>query len=65
MLTASKQEQVTFRLPRDLSNRADRLLEEVAVRPEGQIRRLSKSYVMRLAVLRGLESLEKELGIGC
>ncbi|MCG8555201.1 MAG: hypothetical protein MJD61_07920 [Proteobacteria bacterium] len=53
---------VTLRLPKSLVERADRLIPQL--RDDDQmmvVGRVSRSIVLRLAVLRGLESLERGL----
>lgn len=51
---------VTLRLPKSLVDRADALIPKLEQDPGMQIMgRVSRSIVLRLAVLRGLEELEK------
>lgn len=53
---------VTLRLPKALVERADALIPRVREDAEMLVvGRVSRSIVLRLAVLRGLESLEREL----
>lgn len=55
---------ITLRLPQSLLDRADALLERLAREEEAVLLgRVSRSIVLRLAVLRGLESLEAEHGM--
>jgi hypothetical protein len=53
---------ITLRLPKDLFNRADALVPKIAVHGDLQAVRISRSTVLRLALLKGLETLEKEYG---
>lgn len=51
------------RLPVNLVNRVDRLLPTAAAAPElAMAGRVTRSDVLRLAILRGLDVLEVELG---
>ena len=52
---------VTLRLPQTLIDRADALIESLAREEEAVLLgRVSRSIVLRLAVLRGLEQLEAQ-----
>jgi hypothetical protein len=52
---------VTLRLPQSMIDRADALLDRLARDEEAVLLgRVSRSIVLRLAVLRGLEQLEAE-----
>jgi len=57
----SKDTQVTFRVPPSLAKRLDALAK--FSKTEDSLERVSRSSITRKAVLKGLESLEKELGI--
>jgi len=50
----------TLRLPEDLLERADALVPAIASAGEYQAVRISRSTVLRLALLRGLVALEAE-----
>jgi hypothetical protein len=53
---------ITLRLPKSLVDRADALIDELAEDEEALLLgRVSRSIVLRLAVLRGLESLESQV----
>jgi hypothetical protein len=53
---------ITLRLPKSLVDRADALIDELAEDEEALLLgRVSRSIVLRLAVLRGLESLEGQV----
>mgnify|MGYP001273945540 CR=1 FL=1 len=52
--------QVALRLPADAVRRAAALAEKMARAPELRAWRLTRSAVLRLALLRGIESLEAE-----
>jgi hypothetical protein len=53
---------ITLRLPKSLVDRADSLIDELAEDEEALLLgRVSRSIVLRLAVLRGLESLEGQV----
>ena len=53
---------ITLRLPRSLVDRADALIDQLAEDEEALLLgRVSRSIVLRLAVLRGLESLEAQV----
>ena len=60
---AISEEQVTFRLPKDLVERADALIEILGQTPEYRALRLTRSVVLRLAIDGGLEQLEARLGV--
>jgi hypothetical protein len=52
----------TLRLPQSLVDRADALIDELAEGEEALlVGRVSRSIVLRLAVLRGLEQLEAQV----
>lgn len=54
----------TLRLPVSLLERADNLIEPLAEQEDALvIGRVSRSVVLRLAVLRGLEQLEAQTGV--
>lgn len=56
---------VTLRLPQTLLDRADRLIERLARDEEAVLLgRVSRSIVLRLALLRGLEQLESQHQVG-
>jgi len=56
-------EQIVLRLPSAMLNRAEKLEQRIASDPammaEGNVR-MSRSVVLRMALARGLETLEKE-----
>lgn len=52
--------QVAIRLPKDTVARAGRLSKILALKPEYAAFRMSRSAVLRLALLRGLAALETE-----
>lgn len=53
----------TLRLPQSLIDRADALIDRLAENEEALLLgRVSRSIVLRLAVLRGLEQLEQQVG---
>lgn len=54
--------QITIRLPQDLLDRADALIDRVSDLPEYRALRITRSVVLRLALDDGLESLEARLG---
>lgn len=59
----SEQEQIALRLPAELLERAEALVEDVAADPElGSLGRVTRSTVLRLAVARGLAALERRYG---
>lgn len=53
--------QVAIRLPEALVERADALIAGVAGLPEYQLWRISRSAVLRIAIQKGLEVLEREV----
>ena len=55
------QDLVTLRLPTSLLERADGLIPQLQQRRDFSAHRLSRSSVLRIALLRGLQSLEKDL----
>lgn len=54
--------QLMLRLPEDLLERADALVEPMSREPEMRLFRMSRSAVMRIALQRGLEVLEERYG---
>jgi hypothetical protein len=53
---------ITLRLPQSLVDRADALIDSLAQDEEALLLgRVSRSIVLRLAVLRGLETLEAQV----
>jgi hypothetical protein len=54
--------QVAVRLPKEVLTRAARLVDPMKRHPEYSAWRVSRNGVLRLAIMRGLEVLEKELG---
>jgi hypothetical protein len=53
---------ITLRLPQSFVDRADALIADLAVDEESLLLgRVSRSIVLRLAVLRGLEALEAQV----
>ena len=53
--------QVAVRLPESLLERADSLIPGLAELPDYQLWRLSRSAVLRLAIQKGLDVLEREV----
>ena len=53
-------QQVALRLPREALVRADRLAKQLSGRSEFAAFRVTRSAVLRLAVLNGLAQLEQE-----
>jgi len=51
---------VPVRLSQEVLDRADALIEKVESLPEFAVTRVTRSAVLRLAILRGLELLEEE-----
>lgn len=52
---------IALRLPPELLKRADVLAKRMAKDPMYQLHRVSRSFVLRLAVAEGLEALSKRL----
>lgn len=55
---------VPVRIPEDLIVRADQLLPMASSWPAFQIARPTRAAMLRLALIRGLDSLEQEAGQG-
>lgn len=53
--------QITIRLPQDLLDRLDDLIDPVSELPEYRALRITRSVVLRLALDSGLEALEARL----
>jgi len=53
--------QITVRLPQDLLDRIDDLIDPVSELPEYRALRITRSVVLRLALDSGLEALEARL----
>jgi len=58
----TNEKQLSLRLPVDLVDRADALLPVLERLPTYRAFRLERSTVLRLALIRGLEELEREHG---
>ena len=56
----SNDEAVSLRLPAGTMARAERLIATLKTHPALQAARVSRALVLRLALLRGLEELERE-----
>jgi hypothetical protein len=55
------QEMMSFRAPDDLIGRAEALIADVQGDPKyGQLQQINRSDVLRIAVLIGIESLERK-----
>lgn len=52
--------QFSIRMPEDFVARADRLAEKIAASPMGDALLVTRAAVFRMALARGLESLEAE-----
>ena len=58
----ANEEQVSIRLPRELLERAGKLVPKLAADPRYvTIARVTKAWTLRLAMFRGIEDLEAEL----
>lgn len=53
----------TFRLPKELAERADRLVPALKETELGMAMRVTRSAVLRLAMAKGLAALEQEHGV--
>jgi len=51
---------IAMRLPPELLRRVDALTKRLAKHPSYQLYRVSRSFVLRLAVQKGLEVLESQ-----
>jgi hypothetical protein len=58
--TMANDEAVSLRLPAGTMERAEALIAELKKHPALQAARVSRAFVLRLALLRGLEELERE-----
>ena len=56
----SNEKQVSLRLPVDVLDRAEGLVDRLASLPAFRAFRVERATVLRLAVLRGLDELERE-----
>lgn len=54
--------QVSIRLPKELLERAEGLVEVLRKNPDNVLLGLTRATVLRLAILRGLDALEAEKG---
>jgi len=54
--------QFSIRMPADFVERADRLAEVIARAPESAAFGISRATVLRMALARGLDALEREHG---
>lgn len=57
-LDMTNDEQVTVRMPGGTWDRAEALVQHLADRPEFRAARLTRSMVLRMALLEGLDALE-------
>ena len=55
--------QISIRVPNEALARGDRLAEALRERPEYQTLRITRSRALILAMMRGLDVMEAELGI--
>ena len=55
--------QITVRLPQDLIDRVEDLIDPLSQLPEYRALRVTRSVVLRLALDGGLEALETRLGV--
>ena len=51
---------IAMRLPPELLHKVDALTKKLAKDPAYQLHRVSRSFVLRLAVQRGVEAIEQE-----
>lgn len=58
-MSVANDEQVVLRVPAGTSDRAGELIDPMAAEPDRLGLRLSRSAVLRIALLRGLETLEQ------
>lgn len=61
--TMTNDVQVSIRVPADAPERAEVVAAKIGARPEYQGLRVTRATALRIAMLRGLEVLEGELGI--
>lgn len=54
--------QVSIRLPKELLERAEGLVDALRKNPDNVLLGLTRATVLRLAILRGLDALEAEKG---
>ena len=52
--------QIAIRVPGDVQERADALCERLRDHPDFRLWRVTRSAVLRLALIKGLEALEAE-----
>jgi hypothetical protein len=57
---AMNEKAITLRLPADLLAQADALVDVIADHGEYRVMRVTRSTVLRLALLRGIEALTEE-----
>lgn len=60
MTVMANEVQVSIRLPADVPKRAEELARRLAERPEYRAFRMTRAAVLRIALLQGLEQLEKQ-----
>lgn len=51
---------IAMRLPPELLRKVDALTKKLAKHPDHQLHRISRSYILRLSVQKGLEELERK-----
>lgn len=59
-MSVANEEQIVLRVPADTSERAEALMGPMAADPKREGLRLTRSGVLRIALLRGLQVLEGE-----
>lgn len=58
--TVTEETLTSLRLPKSLLDRAGSLVEKLKKQPEFAVQRVTRSTVIRLALMRGLDALEDE-----
>lgn len=53
--------QISIRMEPELAERAERLADQLAVRPEFRAFRLTRASVLRMAMLEGLDEMERRI----
>ena len=58
--TVTEETLTSLRLPKPLLDRAEALVAKLKKKPEFAVQRITRSTVIRLALMRGLDALEAE-----
>lgn len=59
----AKDEQISIRLEKDVADRAEKLAQIMASRPEYKAFRMTRAAVLRMAMIEGIAALESRFSV--